>query len=238
MMNKKDILREVVERTSYMTTCTLGVRVATAEEKMCIVAIYKPPGSSLYVQDIHTLLSGPTPTLITRHLNTKYKAWGSHSVNRAERCLMEDAESRGYKVLDPDAPTYVPTDPCHRADVLDIVLSHKMCWPTHIEVVYGMATQHIPILITVEEEGRHSLPRPTRPWMDRTTFHKSFETLHLGSPRETPEDVETSASLLVDNTKEAQRTAAASQQVQISRCGDLPFHLKEKIQHKRRLHKL
>ncbi|GBP53462.1 hypothetical protein EVAR_17538_1 [Eumeta japonica] len=43
--------------------------------------------------------------------------------------------------------TYLPTNQGHRADVLDIILSHKVKWLTHIEVVYGMDTQHLPITV-------------------------------------------------------------------------------------------
>ncbi|GBP19938.1 hypothetical protein EVAR_11328_1 [Eumeta japonica] len=38
-------------------------------------------------------------------LNAKHKAWGSHSISRAGRLLMEDAELQGYEVLGPDTPT-------------------------------------------------------------------------------------------------------------------------------------
>ncbi|GBP35814.1 hypothetical protein EVAR_27734_1 [Eumeta japonica] len=113
---------------------TLGVRVGSAEEEISIFACYRPLGSPLHVQNVHTLLNGSAPTLIAGDLNAKHKTWGSRSVNRAERCLMEDAESRGYKVptcsmfIHPETPTHVPTDPRHRADVLDIVLSHKVTW--------------------------------------------------------------------------------------------------------------
>ncbi|GBP13168.1 hypothetical protein EVAR_93128_1 [Eumeta japonica] len=34
---------------------------------------------------------------------------------------VEDTESQDYEVLGPNTPTHVPTDPRHRADILDIV---------------------------------------------------------------------------------------------------------------------
>ncbi|GBP77241.1 hypothetical protein EVAR_13264_1 [Eumeta japonica] len=65
------------------------------------------------------------------------------------RLLVENAERHGYEVLGTDTPTYMPTDMRHRPDVLDIVIGHKIRRPMHVEVVYGMDTQHLPILVTV-----------------------------------------------------------------------------------------
>ncbi|GBP40344.1 Probable RNA-directed DNA polymerase from transposon X-element [Eumeta japonica] len=90
---------------------------------------------------------------------------------------MEDAKSREYEVLGPDTPTHVPKDPRHRADILDIVQNHKLGWPTYVEVIYSMDTQHLPILITVRIGARHSLSLPTRQRVDWAVFQKSLETL-------------------------------------------------------------
>ncbi|GBP32757.1 hypothetical protein EVAR_18910_1 [Eumeta japonica] len=62
---------------------------------------------------------------------------------------MKDAKSQGYEVLGPDTPTHVPTNPHRLADVFNIILSHKVGWPVHVEVIYDMDTQHLSILITV-----------------------------------------------------------------------------------------
>ncbi|GBO99562.1 hypothetical protein EVAR_716_1 [Eumeta japonica] len=97
----KKTLHEAVEQTSYASTCILSIRVDSAEDKMRIFAAYRPLGSPLYVQDIHLILSGPTPTFITGDFNDKNKAWESHSVNKAGKRLKEDAESRIHEVLDP-----------------------------------------------------------------------------------------------------------------------------------------
>ncbi|GBP13802.1 hypothetical protein EVAR_8019_1 [Eumeta japonica] len=100
-----------------------------------------------------------------------------------------------------------------------------------------MDTQHLPILITVGVV-RHLLSRPMGQRMDWTAFQNSLETLNLRYPLETPKDVEEAAEILVDRIREAQRNAMASQPIKTSRRGNLPFHVREKMQQKRRLHKL
>ncbi|GBP80933.1 hypothetical protein EVAR_56571_1 [Eumeta japonica] len=39
---------------------------------------------------------------------------------------MEDVESQDYEVLGPDPPTYIPTDPRHRADVAIATHEHSL----------------------------------------------------------------------------------------------------------------
>ncbi|GBP15498.1 hypothetical protein EVAR_9278_1 [Eumeta japonica] len=91
---------------------------------------------------------------------------------------MEDAESRGYEVLGPDTPTHVPTDPRHRADILDIVLNH----------IYSMGTQHLSNLITITyvaptwQRLETVAPQPRLSTSDCLVDTKSLETYLLSSP--------------------------------------------------------
>ncbi|GBP00480.1 RNA-directed DNA polymerase from mobile element jockey [Eumeta japonica] len=55
---------------------------------------------------------------------------------------------------------------------------------------------------------------------------------------ETPKDVEEAVNILVNRIRKAQQTAMVSQPVQILRRGDLLLRFREKMQQKRRLHKL
>ncbi|GBP43495.1 Histone-lysine N-methyltransferase SETMAR [Eumeta japonica] len=91
---RKDVMNETVEQAEYASMCSQDIGVNSAEDELRIFAVYRSPGSSLYVQDIHTILSVPTPTLIPRDLNAEHNTWGSHSVNNARRSFMENAESR------------------------------------------------------------------------------------------------------------------------------------------------
>ncbi|GBP21510.1 RNA-directed DNA polymerase from mobile element jockey [Eumeta japonica] len=188
------------------------LRVGSSEQEIRLFAAYRPPGTKMCVQDIHAIFQEQTPTLIIGDFNAKHKAWGSHSISRAGRLLMEDAQRQGYEVLGPDTPTHVPTDIRHRPDVLDIVIGHKIRRPMHVKVMYGMDTQHLPILVTVGSGTSNSPP--------------------------TTADVEASANLLVEKIKEAQARATTLLPSSTSHRGDLPLNIKRKLRLKRRLHKL
>ncbi|GBP63473.1 hypothetical protein EVAR_49526_1 [Eumeta japonica] len=64
------------------------------------------------------------------------------------------------------------------------------------------------------------------------------KNLHLRSLLETTKDADEIANILVNRVRKAQRTATASQLIQTLCRGDLPLHLREKMQQKRRIHKL
>ncbi|GBP27348.1 hypothetical protein EVAR_18822_1 [Eumeta japonica] len=73
-------------------------------------------------------------------------------------------------MLGPDIPTHVPTDPHHRPDVFDIVLGRKIRWPMYVEVVFGMDTQHLSILVTVGTGTSNSPPATSR--QHRSVFRR------------------------------------------------------------------
>ncbi|GBP49206.1 hypothetical protein EVAR_96513_1 [Eumeta japonica] len=110
---------QITERNHYthkgypLSVLSVLHLVGSSDHEIRPFAAYGPPGTQIYVQNIHSIFNGPTPTLIISDLNDKYKTWGSLSISRAGRLLVEKAERQGYEVLGPDTPTHVPTDPLH-----------------------------------------------------------------------------------------------------------------------------
>ncbi|GBP53954.1 RNA-directed DNA polymerase from mobile element jockey [Eumeta japonica] len=140
---RRDIMHEAEQLTDFEAMRSIGIRVGSSEQEIRLLAAYGPPGTKMCVRDIHAIFQEQTPTFIIGYLNAKHKAWGSHSISRTGRLLMEDAERQGYEVLGLDTPTHVPTDIRYRPDVLDIVIGHKIRRPMDVEVMYGIDTQHL-----------------------------------------------------------------------------------------------
>ncbi|GBP88907.1 RNA-directed DNA polymerase from mobile element jockey [Eumeta japonica] len=103
----RDIMHEADQLMDFETMRSIGIRIGSSEQKIRLFAAYSPPGTRMCVQDIHSIFSDQTSTLIIGDLNAKHKAWGSHSISKAGRLLMEDAERHGYEVLGPDTSTHV-----------------------------------------------------------------------------------------------------------------------------------
>ncbi|GBP10220.1 RNA-directed DNA polymerase from mobile element jockey [Eumeta japonica] len=228
----------IEQLTNFKTMRSIGIRVGSSDHETRLFVAYRPPGTRMCIQNIHSIFNGPTLTLIIGDLNAKHKAWGSHCISRAGRLLMKDAERQGHEVLGPDTPSHVPTNMRRRPDVLDIVLGHKIRRPMHVEVVYGMDTQLISILVTMGTGTSNSPQVTSMQRKDWKNFYTSLEALHLGAFFETTADVEASANLLVDRTRDAQAGPTTFLLKSTSRRGDLPPSIKRWLQHKRRLHKL
>ncbi|GBP39040.1 Probable RNA-directed DNA polymerase from transposon BS [Eumeta japonica] len=92
---RRDIMHEAEQLTDFETMRSIGVSVGSSEQEIRLFAAYRPPGTKMCVQDIHAIIQEQTPTLIIGDLNAKQKAWESHSISRAGRLLMEDAERQG-----------------------------------------------------------------------------------------------------------------------------------------------
>ncbi|GBP53949.1 Probable RNA-directed DNA polymerase from transposon BS [Eumeta japonica] len=137
-----------------------------------------------------------TPKILAGDLNATHTVWGSRVLSPAGRQLLQDAEDYGYDILGPDTPSHVPTDPRFGADVLDIVLYHRLPFPIHVKVLYDMDTQHLPILITL---GTTAHLTPARPQAHRTNwsaYQRALEELHIVKSFSSPEKVDSAASRL------------------------------------------
>ncbi|GBP67644.1 RNA-directed DNA polymerase from mobile element jockey [Eumeta japonica] len=180
---RRDVVHGGLELPDFINTRTLGIRVGAAGTELRLFAEYRPPGTRFCPSDIRTIFEDHTPTILVGDLNAKHTVWGWRVVSPAGRQLLQDAEDYGYEVLGPDTPSHVPTDPRFGADVLDIVLCHRLPFPIHVEVLYGADTKHLPILITL---GTTAHLTPARPQTHRTNwsaYQHALEELHIGRPR-------------------------------------------------------
>ncbi|GBP91632.1 hypothetical protein EVAR_65530_1 [Eumeta japonica] len=70
--------------------------------------------------------------------------------------------------------------------------------PVHVEVIYIMDTQHLPILIIVTIGARHFSQQNRRQRIDWAAFEASLETLYLESSFATAVDMDTVAKQLMN----------------------------------------
>ncbi|GBP34307.1 RNA-directed DNA polymerase from mobile element jockey [Eumeta japonica] len=132
---RRDVVHGGLELPDFINTRTLGIRVGAVGTELRLFAAYRTPGTRFCSSDIHTIFEDHTPTILAGDLNAKHTVWDSRVVSPAGRQLLQDAEDYGYEVLGPVTPSHVPTDPRFGADVLDIVLCHRLPFPIHVEVL-------------------------------------------------------------------------------------------------------
>ncbi|GBP12453.1 hypothetical protein EVAR_75862_1 [Eumeta japonica] len=117
--------------------CTIDISVGSADKEVRLFTVYRPPGTRLCVQ---MSILFPTTTLIAGDLNAKLKAWGSHSLSKIGRFLMEDVESHGYEVLGPGT-LHLESSFATAADV-DTVANQLV---NKISRTLSIDTTHLPI---------------------------------------------------------------------------------------------
>lgn len=201
---RRDIVHEELELLDFTQTRTVGVRTKVAGRETKIYAGYRPPLKvALNTNDFgHIFGADGLPTLMAADLNAKHLAWGSHSISAPGRALLRDAEERGYTIIGPDSPTNIPTNPLHRADVLDVVLHRGIEAPISIEVLYDLDDQHLPLLITVAATASCTRPRQLKRKTDWEQFQREL-SLSVGK-LSTAEEVETCATELTEAIATAQ----------------------------------
>ncbi|KAJ0173910.1 hypothetical protein K1T71_010056 [Dendrolimus kikuchii] len=234
---RRDIVHDELGHPLFEELRSVGVLVKTGGRETKIYAGYRPPGPRFLATDLRNIFDGTTPTVLVGDLNAKHHAWGSRVITPAGKRLLDEAEAGDLTVIGPDSPTHIPSNPHHSADVLDIVVHQNLCCPVHIEVLYDLDTQHLPILVTLALEV---IAIPQKTLSTRTNwaaYATSMEYLPLG-PLSTPEEVESSARLIMERMKAAKDAATTMSPIRTRRRPELPARLSQDINHKRALRRL
>ncbi|GBP33080.1 Retrovirus-related Pol polyprotein from transposon 297 [Eumeta japonica] len=151
---------------------------------------------------------------------------------------LQDAEDYGNEVLGPDTTLHVPTDSRFGTDVLDIVFCHRVPFPIHVEVIYDMDTQDLPILIMLGTTAHLTLARPQTHRTNWSAYLRTLEELHIGKSFSSSEEVELAALHLNQKIQTAYGAATTHLPAPTNRRWDLPPRLQCASQHKRNLQRL
>ncbi|XP_072934983.1 uncharacterized protein [Epargyreus clarus] len=214
---RRDVVHDELPLPSFTQTRSIGVSVCMAGRDLRLFAAYRPPGPLFDPRDIANILDDGIATLVAGDLNAKHPAWGSRTVNPAERKLHHDSEAMGYEVLGPEAPTHIPSAESHRPEVLDIVLHRNLQCPVRL----------------AEFVAPPRFRRVTNWEKDQACM----ENFKFSGSLSTPEGVEAAAHLLTNTLKDA-LAASTDHKLVESHKTDLPVRLKAKLQKKRLLRKL
>ncbi|KAJ2937413.1 hypothetical protein O0L34_g19102 [Tuta absoluta] len=236
---RRDLIHEELELTPFLTTRSIGVRTRAAGREVRLFAAYRPPYDStpLHPPDLHAVLNGE-PTLLAGDLNAKHPAWNSRSTNRAGRTLLKDSEDQGYSVIGPTEPTNIPTNASQQANVLDIVLHQNLPFPVHVEVLYDLNTQHLPILVVLGDPSMAPTTSRLRQKVDWKNYREALEDMSIEGPLTTPEEVEQAAHHVKRRIQQAKEAATKTSEAKTQRYDELPPHLKADLRRKRELHAL
>lgn len=233
---RRDVIHTELPLPPFVETRSIGVEVSMGSRELRLFAAYRPPGAFRHPQDLYNIFDGDSPTLLAGDLNAKNTAWGSTTTSAAGRLLRNASDALDLEVIGPDAPTHVPSDASHRADVLDIVLFKNLQCPVHVEVLYDLDTQHLPILIVLGLGAECLTPLRPRVRTDWDKFQSLITNCKFNTSLSTPVGVEAAADAFTTQVRDA--LEATSTIIESNKRDLFPARLRRLKAQKRELRKL
>jgi hypothetical protein len=184
------------------------VEIPLYQEKLQVVAAYKPPLISWDFNNLAPIFARVVPTILGGDLNSKHPAWGSRTTNAAGGELLRWIQAEGADFSSPFAPTHY-----NPPDVLDICLIKNLPWVVRSQVLQELSSDHNPVIVTIERVdlcvAQRALTKVN--WNSFKTHleQQRLEILPLKTPREVEFAAETMTSYIQSALKASTTTIAA-----------------------------
>lgn len=130
------------------------ITLKTNHISISIAATYCPPKHRITtLQYQQFFMSLERYFLVGGDLNAKNPAWGCHTQNPKGQALHHLINIKNFKVLSPTNPTYWPTSPRKRPDILDIFVVNIPNNISHsIKNLLDPCSDHSPVLLTLDAQ--------------------------------------------------------------------------------------
>ena len=136
----------------YAQIITIKVQL-NSYKTLSVAAIYCPPKYNLKKDDYITMLQTlGISFIIGGDFNAKNTFWGSRLTSPKGRELLEAGHQLKCEFLTGKTPTYWPSDPNKKPDLIDFFISKGISENyIHIENHDGLSSDHSPVILTVSE---------------------------------------------------------------------------------------
>ena len=204
-----------------------------------IAAVYCPPKHKITPPQYETFFNSLGHYFIVGgDLNAKNQIWGCHSTNPKGHALLQIINSNHYSTITPSNPTYWPTSPRKRPDILDIFIVKIPNNINHqIQNLLDPCSDHSPILLSIDALPSYQNTKPTliNGLMNWDKFRKTIDQkINLNTRLKSPDDIEDAVSHFTENIQSAAWNASTKTQKHSSNSLLIPTHIRELIAHKRR----
>ena len=135
-------------------------------------AAYLSSSRPLIGANLSPCFGGGLPGLMAGDLNAKHVDWNLRLSTRREKLLRDYADDNSCLIFGQDSPTTNPYNPSVTADVLDIVITKKLSFPTYLTLCSALSSDHLPFLIDTQRTALTSgaLTGPTSRHIWRNEF--------------------------------------------------------------------
>lgn len=137
-------------QTDYIQSCAVSISINSIP--ISIVAIYCLPKHAIHSNQFdlyfHTLGHN---FIVGGDINAKHILWRCRTTNPRGNSLLQSITHNTLRVISPLNPTYWPTSPRKRPDILDIFIT-KIPSTLHSSIInlHAPCSNHSPILLTID----------------------------------------------------------------------------------------
>ena len=175
---------------------------------LSVAAIYCPPKYNLKKDDYVSILQTlGTSFIIGGDFNAKNTFWGSRLTSPKGKELLEAGHQVKCEFLTGRNPTYWPSDPNKKPDLIDFFISKNLSENyIHIENHDGLSSDHSPVILTVsesiiEKKSPHQLTNTKTNW--KLFARLVEENTNLKVPIRNPNQLEEEMETLINNIQNA-----------------------------------
>jgi hypothetical protein len=171
-------------------------------------------------------------------LNAKQIQWGCHSNSPRGNTLQRITNNKNYNILSPPSPTYWPTSPRKRPDILDIFITkipNRLNCTT--ENLQNPMSDHSPVLLIINTEPPIKLTRPSliNGVINWDTFQLSLSNqIDLKIRLKTNNDIDEAVYNLTTSIQSAAWSSCTPKPVPNQNYHTMPSHIRNLIVQKRR----
>ncbi|KAE9538150.1 hypothetical protein AGLY_006122 [Aphis glycines] len=160
---RSTILFHNVSQISEPHIQSFTIQITLDHSPISISAAYCPPNqiiSTLLFEQFFNSLGNYF--IVGGDLNAKHTQWGCHSNSPRGNSLRQVITTKNYLIISPQDPTYWPTSPRKRPDILDIFVSKiPNRFNTIIDNLTNPHSDHSPVLLTLDTSPQKRSMNPT-----------------------------------------------------------------------------
>ncbi|KOB65658.1 Gag-like protein [Operophtera brumata] len=233
----RKVIHQLIPIVELKTIQALGVLISVAGEEMRIFSIYRPPGNTSFLdkQELRSLMSADTPTVIAGDLNCKHTLWNSNRICRNGSILYQDSMDHHYEVIGPDTWTHYEAN--GSGDVIDVVVYKGLRAAPELSVMPDLPSDHRPVLLVLKELPSRVAPPQRRQRICWDSFQREAQDRTTTRPVESSDDVERATEELTIVIQES-LTAASYTSAPAKPLAPLPARIRALIRDKRDKRKL
>lgn len=152
--------QRIVHRQVHIDTImnTTSIEISMGQHQIRISAVYKNPKSAMHISDLDKISNGCDWFIAAGDLNSKHPFWNSRCANAAGIVLYRHVLQSDFTIIAPDSPTFYPTIPHHKPDILDIALTRLPGQSIDITNLNELSSDHNPILLCIADSPISASP--------------------------------------------------------------------------------